>query len=90
MEVLYSRCAGLDVHKNTVVACVRVAVEGKVHREMRTFDTTTTGLLALSSWLTESGCSHVAMEATGQLPGLVRAHHHTSEDTDKHRRPGGG
>ena len=36
------RCAGLDVHKNTVVACVRVAVEGKVHREMRTFDTTTT------------------------------------------------
>src|SRR5512144_2088204 len=65
MEVLYSRCAGLDVHKNTVVACVRVAVEGKVHREMRTFDTTTTGLLALSSWLAESGCTHVAMEATG-------------------------
>jgi hypothetical protein len=65
MEVLYSRCAGLDVHKDTVVACVRVAVEGKVHREMRTFDTTTTGLLALSSWLAESGCTHVAMEATG-------------------------
>jgi transposase len=65
MEVLYSRCAGLDVHKDTVVACVRVAVEGKVHREMRTFDTMTTGLLALSSWLAESGCTHVAMEATG-------------------------
>src|SRR5512132_821159 len=65
MEVLYSRCAGLDVHKDTVVACVRVAVEGKVHREMRTFDTTTTGLLALSSWLTAQGCTHVAMEATG-------------------------
>src|SRR5512147_2455811 len=65
MEVLYSRCAGLDVHKDTVVACVRVAVEGKVHRQMRTFDTTTTGLLALSSWLAESGCTHVAMEATG-------------------------
>ena len=65
MQVLYSRCAGLDVHKDTVVACVRVAEEGKVHREMRTFDTTTTGLLALSSWLAESGCTHVAMEATG-------------------------
>ena len=65
MEVLYSRCAGLDVHKDTVVACVRVAVEGKVSREMRTFDTTTAGLVALSSWLAESGCTHVAMEATG-------------------------
>src|SRR5512147_707181 len=65
MEVLYSRCAGLDVHKDTVVACVRVASEGKVSREMRTFDTTTAGLVALSSWLAESGCTHIAMEATG-------------------------
>ena len=65
MEVLYSHCAGLDVHKDTVVACVRVASEGKVSREMRTFETTTTGLLALSSWLADNSCTHVAMEATG-------------------------
>ena len=47
MEVLYPHCAGLDVHKETVVACVRHMVGGTVKREVRTFDTTTTGLLAL-------------------------------------------
>jgi len=66
MELLYRRCAGLDVHQKLVVACVRIAgEEGKVAEEVRTFETTTTGLLALSNWLEESECSHVAMEATG-------------------------
>lgn len=65
MDVLYRRCAGLDVHKDTVVACVRVVSDGAANSEVRTFDTTTPGLLALSGWLAESGCSHVAMEATG-------------------------
>ena len=65
MEVLYPRCAGLDVHKDTVVACVRLVEDGTVHREVRTFSTTTPGLLALSVWLGEQGCTHVAMEATG-------------------------
>ena len=65
MEVLYPRCAGLDVHKDTVVACVRVAAEGTVRSEVRTFDTTTPGLLALADWLNENGCTHVGMEATG-------------------------
>jgi transposase len=65
MDVLYARCAGLDVHKDTVVACVRVVSDGAVNSEVRTFDTTTPGLLALSAWLAESGCTHVAMEATG-------------------------
>ena len=65
MEVLYPRCAGLDVHKDTVVAGVRLAVAGAVQTEVRTFDTTTPGLLSLSAWLTEAGCTHVAMEATG-------------------------
>ena len=65
MEVLYSRCAGLDVHKKTVVASVRLATEHKLATEVRTFGTTTPGLLALSSWLLENGCTHVAMEATG-------------------------
>ena len=65
MEVLYPRYAGLDVHKDTVVACVRLAAEGAVHSEVRTFDTMTPGLLALADWLAEQGCTHVAMEATG-------------------------
>ena len=65
MEVLYPRCAGLDVHKDTVVAGVRLAVAGAVQTEVRTFDTTTPGLLSLSAWLAEAGCTHVAMEATG-------------------------
>lgn len=65
MELLHQRCAGLDVHKETVVAAVRLAVGGKVSTEVKTFTTTTTGLLSLSDWLSENGCTHVAMEATG-------------------------
>src|SRR5689334_24906749 len=65
MEVLYPRCAGLDVHKATVVAAVRLAAGGRVAREVRTFATTTAGLLELAAWLAENGCTHVAMEATG-------------------------
>ena len=65
MEVLYPHCAGLDVHKDTVVACARHMANGLVRREVRTFKTTTKELLALSDWLTGEGCSHLAMEATG-------------------------
>src|SRR5215831_18346829 len=65
MEVLYPHCAGLDVHKDTVVACVRHMVNGTVKREVRTFKTTTTELLVLSDWLAAEKCSHIAMEATG-------------------------
>ena len=46
MEVLHERCAGLDVHKNTVVGCVRLAQGGRVEKEVRTFKTTTVELLA--------------------------------------------
>src|SRR6202165_1801271 len=65
MEVLYSRCAGLDVHKDTVVACLRTMVDGTARREVRTFKTTTKALLELSEWLASEGCTHIAMEATG-------------------------
>ena len=65
MEVIYARCAGLDVHKDTVVAAVRIVTGGSVKTEVRTFDTDTPGLLTLSGWLAEQGCTHVAMEATG-------------------------
>jgi transposase len=64
MEVLYPRCAGLDIHKDSVVACVR-CVSPPAHQEVRQFATTTTGLLALGDWLESHGCTHVAMEATG-------------------------
>jgi transposase len=65
MEVLYPKCAGLDVHRDTVVACVRIARGGKVAQDVRTFGTTTTDLMGLSDWLTGHGVTHVAMEATG-------------------------
>jgi transposase len=65
MDVMHERVAGLDVHKETIVACVRIMTGGKASRECRTFETTTAGLEALLSWLTESGCTHVALEATG-------------------------
>jgi len=65
MEVLYARCAGLDVHKRTVVACVRLAASTTVQQEVRTFGTATRDLLALADWLTSHGCTHVAMESTG-------------------------
>lgn len=64
MEVLYPRCAGLDVHKDAVVAAVR-CVSAPQHQEVRSFATTTAGLLALAEWLSAHGCTHVAMEATG-------------------------
>src|SRR5712675_1324603 len=65
MEVMYRRCAGLDVHKETVVACVRVVEDGKISHSVRTFATTTASLIELGEWLEANGCTHVAMEATG-------------------------
>ena len=65
MEVLYPRCAGLDVHAGSVTACARIAVGATVTYEHRTVSTTTRGLLELVEWLTAHGCTHVAMEATG-------------------------
>ena len=65
MEVIHARCAGLDVHKDTVVACVRIMKDGQVHQEVKTFRTTTSDLLALSDWLRANECTHAAMESTG-------------------------
>jgi transposase len=61
MQVMDERCAGLDVHQKTVVACV-VTLVGQ---ETRTFRTMTGDLLALADWLLACGCTHVAMESTG-------------------------
>jgi transposase len=67
MDVVHSHCAGLDVHKKTVVAAI-IVPEPKQgwHRETRTFGTTTGELLALSDWLLAHGVTHVAMESTGE------------------------
>ena len=64
MQVLYPCCAGLDVHKDSVVARVR-CVSAPLHDEVRSFATTTSALLELSDWLSSHGVTHVAMEATG-------------------------
>lgn len=66
MEALYRCCAGLDIHKDTVVACVRrLDEQGRSHEEVRTFGTMTGALLGLADWLAEQGVTHAAMESTG-------------------------
>lgn len=67
MEVVHTHCAGLDVHKKTVVAAVIVpACGGGLVEETRTFGTMTADLLGLSDWLLSHGVTHVAMESTGE------------------------
>lgn len=65
MEVLHPHCAGLDVHKDSVVACVRHMTGSALKREVKTFKTTTSELMALSAWLSVESCTHIVMEATG-------------------------
>lgn len=66
MQVVYARCAGLDVHKKTVTACISVCeAEATKQQQVRVFGTFTRDLLALADWLKEQGVTHVAMEATG-------------------------
>jgi transposase len=67
MEILYAICCGLDVHKDSVTACLRrLGAAGQVAKEVRSFGTTTGALLTLCDWLVAAGCTHVAMESTGQ------------------------
>ncbi len=66
MEILYTNCAGLDVHKKTVKVCVLTHTSnGQLQKEFRTYFTTTEEVLKLGDWLKEQGCTHVAFEATG-------------------------
>jgi transposase len=65
MEVLHAHCAGLDVHKDSVVACVRHMAGSEVKTAVKTFKTATVELIALSDWLAGEGVTHIAMEATG-------------------------
>lgn len=63
MDVLYTHCAGIDVHKKNVVTCVLTPKE----KEIRTFSTMTEDLIALGDWLKTKGCTHVAMESTASF-----------------------
>jgi transposase len=89
MDRIVERCAGLDVHKDSVTACVRVpGAPGRRHQETQTFGTTTRSLLALRDWLAGFGVTVVGMESTGVYwkpvyalleddfdPWLLNAHH---------------
>jgi transposase len=66
MEILYTHCAGLDVHKKTVkVSLLTQASSGQPHKELRTYFTTTQELLKRSDWLKEQEWTHIAFQATG-------------------------
>lgn len=66
MQIIYEYCAGIDIHKKMVVVClIMLSAAGQRVKEIRSFRTTTAGLLELRDWLQTAGCTHVAMEATG-------------------------
>lgn len=66
MQIVYESCAGIDIHKKMVVVCLlALNAAGQQGREIRSFRTTTAGLLALRDWLQTAGCTHAAMESTG-------------------------
>lgn len=65
MEVLHARCCGIDVHKETLVACLRQQDGRRVHKQVESFGTTTVEIQRLQAWLTAADCTHVAMESTG-------------------------
>lgn len=65
MQLLHTSCAGLDVHKDKIVACRRFVRGKTAHRDIESFGSTTRELLRLAAWLEETGTTHVVMESTG-------------------------
>jgi transposase len=65
MQVMYHRCAGIDVHLDFLVVCLSIIEAGKRRKEIRTFRNETADLLALRAWLLQEGCTHIGMESTG-------------------------
>jgi hypothetical protein len=65
MQVLYQRCAGIDVHLRFLVVCLSIVEAGQRRKEVRSFRNETADLLALRAWLLQEGCTHVGMESTG-------------------------
>lgn len=72
VDVVFERCAGIDVHKRTVVACrLTIGDKGERAAQTQTFGTTSADLLRLSDWLAEGGCTHVGLESTGEHWGVL-------------------
>ena len=65
MEVVYRRCSGVDVHKESISVCVLLMEDEGVKKQIRRFGTMTRDLLELRLWLQQLGVTHVAMESTG-------------------------
>jgi transposase len=65
MEVVYQRCAGVDVHLRFLVVCLSIVEAGQRRKEIRHFSNETADLLALRAWLLQEGCSAVGMESPG-------------------------
>jgi hypothetical protein len=88
MDRIVERCAGLDVHKDSITACVRVPSErGARHQETQTFGTTTRSLLALRDWLAAFGVTVVGMESTG-CTGRVMSRRLTAQNESRCRSIG--
>ena len=64
MDVIHARCCGIDVHKESVVVCLRLQEGRRIKTEVRQYGTTTAELLRLHDWLAQAACTHVAMEST--------------------------
>jgi hypothetical protein len=73
MEILYPRCAGLDIHRDSIVACMRLAARG-IERQVETFGTTTAVPERLSAWLSRHQVTHVAVPAAEGLPRSDEGH----------------
>jgi transposase len=65
MQVMYERCAGIDVHQRFLMVCLSIVEAGRRRKEIRSFRYETAELLALREWLRHAGCTHVGMESTG-------------------------
>ena len=66
LPAVRERCAGLDVHRSTIVACATFPLGGgRLKKMWNEFATTAAGLAHLAAWLKELGVTHVGMEATG-------------------------
>jgi len=65
MAVVHRRCAGLDVHRDKIAACIRIRVKGKYEEHHEVFGSFTDDLKKLSHWLRDRKVRHVAMESTG-------------------------
>ncbi|MCU1274658.1 MAG: IS116/IS110/IS902-like transposase [Bryobacterales bacterium] len=66
MDVVYARCCGVDVHKESIAVCVLIREPGQPEQKLKAhFSTVTAELLRCADWLASLGVTHVGMESTG-------------------------